>query len=166
MPATTSFGYVDSIDKAKSLAIPDLNWSVDFAVTKNDANEVVLTNKTSPLDQPETFRFGYQSIANIYNNTGIDPSFMAVSKRGVSLVSQVNDILRVSCNSEDGCKLVRIDLPIESHVVLKSPINEYITADVALAVVLRAVSGLFPTGSVEATRLNAMLRHALMPTGL
>lgn len=166
MPATTSFGYTDTVSKTKSLLIPDLSWSTDFAVTRNDAGEVILTNRTSPLDQPETFRFGYQPISNIYTNTGIDPSFMAVSKRGVSLVSQVNDILRVSCNSEDGCKLLRIDLPIESHVVLKSPISEYITAEVALSVVLRAVSGLFPTGSVEATRLNAMLRQALLPTGM
>lgn len=167
MAVTTSFGYVDTNTTPKNLAIPDLSYVKDFAVTKDDADEVIITNRTSPIDQPETFRFGYQSVANVYTNTGIDPSYMSVTKRGVSLVAQVNDILRVTCeNSENSCNMSIIDLPLTAHVVVKVPLSQYITADTVQTVVNRAIASLYDTGSTGTTRLDAMLRHALMPTGM
>lgn len=167
MAVKTSFGYVDSVTTTKNLAIPDLSYTQDFAITKDDADEVIITNRTSPIDQPETFRFGYQTVANVYSNTGIDPSYMSVTKRGVSLVAQVNDILRVTCEpSENTCNMTVVDLPITAHVVVKVPLSQYITAETAQTVVNRAISSLYDTGSTGTTRLDAMLRHALAPTGM
>lgn len=163
MAYTTSFGYTDTISTPKNIAIPDLDYANDFAVVRDDASEVILTNVTSPVDQAETIRFGYQNVTNVYNNTGIDPSVMATTKRGVSIVGQVNDILRVS--STDGtCCDVGYDLPIEAHVVVKVPLNQFVTSEVALTIVKRAFSTFFATGSVTADRLNALLRDALKPS--
>lgn len=166
MALTTSFGYSDTITTTKNIAVPDLDYDKDFAVVKDDADEVVLTNTTSPLDQPETLRFGYQNVANIYANTGIDPSYMSITRKGVSLVAQVNDILRVSCSDEGACNMNIIDLPVTAHVVVKVPLSQYVTASEAMKVVNRAVSSLYATGTTGTTRLEAMLRHSLMPAGL
>lgn len=167
MAIVTSFGYTDSASATKNIAIPDLSYTTDFAVTKDVADEVVLTNRTSPIDQPETIRFGYQNVANVYANTGIDPSYMSVTKRGVSLVAQVNDILRVTCESaENSCNMNVVDLPLTAHVVVKVPLNQYVTAETAMAVVNRAISSLYDTGKTSTSRLEAMLRHALTPTGM
>lgn len=140
MAITTSFGYTESVETPKNIAIPDLSFTTDFAVTKDVADEVILTNRTSPIDQPETIRFGYQNVANVYANTGIDPSYMSVTRRGVSLVAQVNDILRVSCAPTEGsCNMNVVDLPLSAHVVVKVPLSQYVTADVAMAAVKHKV---------------------------
>lgn len=164
MAFTTSYGYTDSITTAKNVAIVDLDYAKDFAVTKDSADEVVITNTTSPVDQPETIRFGYQTVGNVYANTGIDPSYMAITKQGISLVAQVNDIMRVTNNDENCCSPLVYDLPIQAHVVIKVPKNQFITSDVALQAAKRAFSALFATGSVTSDRLNAMLRDALKPS--
>lgn len=164
MAFTTSYGYTDSITTPKTLEVPDLDYAKDFAVTKDSADEVILTNTTSPVDQPETIRFGYQTVANVYTNTGIDPNFMAITKQGISLVAQVNDIMRVENNSEDCCSPLAYDLPIQAHVVIKVPKNQFVTADVALNAAKRAFASLLATGSVTSERLNAMLRDALKPS--
>lgn len=166
MAMQSSLGYTDSISTAKTLSVPDLDYAKDFAVTRDTPDEVIITNTTSPIDQPETFRFGYNQIADVYKNTGIDPSVAAVSKRGASIVVQLNDILRVSCNSETTCNPVQFDLPISTHVVIKVPVNQYINADLVKQLVLRNVAALFNTGSVTADRIDALLRHALQPTGM
>lgn len=164
MAFTTSLGYTDTIKTEKNLSIPDLDYANDFAVTEDSSSNLVLTNITSPIDQPETLRIGYQHVGNIYNGTNINPSYMAVTKAGVSVVSQVHDILRVTCEPETGCNPVIFDLPIKSHVVISVPLSQYVTADLALAVAKRGVSGLFDTGSVASTRLNQILRDALKPS--
>lgn len=166
MAMTSSLGYTDSVTVAKTLSVPDLSYSKDFAVTRDTPDEVIITNTTSPIDQPETFRFGYNNVADVYKGTGIDPSVAAVSKRGASIVVQMNDILRVSCDSETSCSPVQFDLPISTHIVIKVPLSQYITADLVKQEVLRNVSALFGTGEVTSARIDALLRHALAPTGM
>lgn len=166
MATKTSTGYTDSITTPKNISIPDLDYATDFAVTKDSASEVILTNTTSPIDQPETIRFGYQNVGNVYTGTGIDPSFMATTKRGVSLVAQVNDILRVSTDSTNECCGSTYDLPLSAHVVIKVPLNQNVTADIALTLAKRAFATLFGTGEVTSDKLNQMLRDSLKPTGM
>lgn len=165
MAITTSFGYTDKVTTPKNIAIPDLSYSSDFAVTRETPDEVILTNRTSPIDQPETLRFGYQTISNVYSNTGIDPSYMSVTRRGINLLAQVNDIFRISGDLGDANMSI-IDLPISAHIVLKTPLSQYITAQVCLQVIDRARASLCDTGSTGESRLEAMLRHALTPPGL
>lgn len=156
----TSFGYTDKVTTTKNLALPDLSYATDYALIRDDASEVVISNTTSPLDQPETIRFALSSVADVYQGTGIEPSFRSVTKRGESLLVQINDILRVT----DAEGQILYDLPISSHIVVKLPLNEYVTADVALQVVKRNISALFDTGLVTSARLNQLLRSSLKPS--
>lgn len=163
-----SFGYTDKLSATKNVAVPQLSYATDFSVKTDTPNEVVITNVTSPLDQPETIRFGIQNIRDIYNGTSVDPTAMSVARQGVSLVVQLNDILRVtpeesstSCCCGEGFQ----DYPISTHIVIRTPVASPITADVVLSVVKRNIAALFGEGAdVTSARLNSMLRGALKPS--
>lgn len=162
---TISWGYTDLITTKKQVSLPDLSYSADFAVKENTTDKVVLTNRTSPLNQPEYIRYGYQNVSNIYSGTGIDPSVMATTKRGVSVVGQVDDTISVTCASEASCDKT-IMLPVSAHWVIKTPISQYISTEMLLDLLLRAVSTAFATTEVGSNRLEAIIRGALKPVGM
>lgn len=154
-------GYTDSISATKNVAIPDLSYVADFAVTTDTAKEVILSNTTSPLDRVETIRFAAGDIKDIYSGTGIDSAYQAPSHKGVSVVAQVSDVWRYSDAADPSLPV--IDLPLEAHLVLRVPKTSYITADQFLGVTKRAFSLLFDTGSVTSSRLFEILKGALDP---
>jgi hypothetical protein len=163
MAITGSFGYTAEA-ATKSLTIKDMDWDGGgYAAVNKTADTTVITNTSSPLDQPETMRWSVQGIKNIYSNTGIDPAYFATSKRGVSLLAQVNDIYRL-VDSADAT--FRVDLPVSSHIVVKAPLADSLTADLILSVLLRNISMMFDTGVVTSTRLAQLLRSGTTPTNL
>ena len=167
MAKVTSLGYTDTsiegvtaVDFARGL----LNYEADFRVKQNQpGKEIVLTNITSPLDRPERLRIAYSEIPNIYNGSGIDPSISAPSKRGVSVLVQLTEVISIS-DSVDAD--YRIDLPVSYHLVIKVPNSEHITGDVIEAGLGRLLSGLYDTGDTTVARLGSILRGSLTPAGL
>jgi hypothetical protein len=167
MTKVINSGYVDTpVSGVSSLTFPRavLNIGSDFRVkTNNTGKEVVLTNLTSPIDRPENIRLAYSDIANIYSGTGVDPSLSAPTKRGVSILSQVTDVISVTDDTDAD---YRVDLPISAHIVLKVPASEYITANVVQTLIGRLLSSLFDTGVTTTSRLEAILRGSLVPSEL
>lgn len=167
MTKSVNNGYVDTpVTGVPSLTFPRavLNFQKDFRVKANNpGKEVILTNITSPVDRPENIRIGYTNIANIYSGTSVEPSVFAPTRKGVSILSQVTDILSVTDNTNAD---YRIDLPVSAHLVLKVPASEFITADVVQTLVGRLLSSLFDTGATSTTRLDAILRGSLVPAGI
>lgn len=166
MPKTTSFGYTDTAPTGgatKTLTRPNLNYATDYAKVEDSENKCVLTNLTSPYDQPESMRFELADIKNIYNGTSIDPSVYAASRAGISLVCQVNDILRVT-DTENST--FQVDLPISVHFVIKMPKSQYITASDIEKVVARCVASMYDTDSVGTSRLDALVRGSMVPSTL
>jgi hypothetical protein len=160
-------GYTDTpVDGVTVLTFPRaiLNIDKDFRVkSNNNGKEVVLTNITSPIDRPENIRLAYTDVANIYNGTGIEPSVASPTKKGVSVLAQVTDVISVTDTSDAD---FRIDLPLSAHLVIKVPASEYVTAAQVKVVVGRLLSSLFDTGSESEARLEAILRGSLVPTEL
>lgn len=166
MAKTVSVGYTDTpIAGVTSLEFPRglVNFGADYRVKSDTANEAIITNLTSPVDRPEKFRISYSDVSNIYTGTDIDPSVFAPSKRGVSVLCQLTETLSVS-DSTDAA--FRVDLPISAHIVLKVPASEYLTADMLQTVMGRLVSGVYETGSLTTTRIQAIIRGSLLPTDL
>jgi len=158
MTKTIDNGYKDTpIEGVSKLDFPRalLNLKEDFRV-KSDQNgkEVILTNISSPIDRPEKIRLGYNEISNIYAGTGIDPSVLAPTKKGVSILAQVTDVLSVT-DSQDAD--YRIDLPMSCHLVIKVPASEFIDAAKVKTQIGRMLSSLFDTGSLTESRLEAIL---------
>lgn len=163
MAKVISVGYTDTIAVAKSLSIPDLDYTVDFTPKSTKDGVAIITNVTSPLDRPENIRFAYSEIANVYEGTKVDPGYLGTSKRGVSLLCQVTDIYSLT---DDTDTAYRVDLPVSAHIVLRLPACEYITPDMAKALVVRTVSSMFGTGQVSSARIAALLRGSLLPSGM
>lgn len=157
-----SFGYTDSSKTPLSVSVPNLTYASDFSVRDEKSTEIIITNTTSPLDQPETIRFAWQTVGNVYNNTDIATENQAITRRGLQLLTQVNDIIRVTPDSESGHCDCAYDLPISAHLVLRVPLNNNVTADTVMQVALRCVATLFD-GSNSTSRLNSMLRGSLKP---
>lgn len=167
MSKSVSTGYTDTaIDGVSSLTFSRglVNFDADFRVKSNSpGKEVVLTNLTCPVDRPERFRISYSEIANIYSGSGVDASLLAPTKRGVSVLVQLTEILSVSESTDAD---YRIDLPVSYHLVIKVPANENITSAMIMTGLGRLLSGLFDTGVETTSRLDAILRGSLVPSGL
>jgi len=167
MSKVKSYGYTDTpVEGVSTLTFPRavLNFSTDFRVKSNQSGkEVILTNITSPIDQPEKIRLCYSEIANIYGGTGIEASVFSPTKKGVSILAQLTDVISIT-DSVDAD--YRIDLPVSYHVVMKIPANSNITADDVQTGLGRLLSCLFDTGDTSSSRLEAILRGSLVSSEL
>lgn len=167
MSTVVSLGHADTpINGVTALALDRaiLNFGKDFRVRSSDAGkELVLTNLTSPVDRPEKLRVAFSEINNIYTGTGIDPSVSSPTKRGVSLLVQLTNVMSITDSTDPD---YRIDLPLSAHMVIKVPSSEHITGGVVEDLVGRLLSGLYESGSVSTTRLESILRGSLAPADL
>lgn len=167
MAKVKSDGYTDTaIAGNPVLTFPraSLNIAADLRVKSNQpGKEVVFTNITSPIDRPEKIRIAYSDVTNVYAGTGIDASVLAPTKRGISILVQVTDVMSVT---DDADPDYRIDLPVSYHLVIKVPASEFITADEVKTGIGRLLSSLFDTGVSTTSRLEAILRGSLVPTEL
>lgn len=165
MAKTTSLGFTDTaVEGVSSLAFPRavLNLETDFRVKASQpGKEVTLTNITSPIDQPERIRIAYADVNNIYGGSGIEPSLFAPTKRGVSILAQLTEVLSVTDTVDS---TFRVDYPVSYHVVIKAPSASYITGPVIQAGLGRLLSCLYDTGSLTTGRLEAILRGSLLPS--
>lgn len=155
----TAIAGVTSLALARGLT----NFKADFCVKQDEPGEAIITNKTSPIDCPEKFRFASSVVKDIYQNTDVDPSTRAASRRGTRILCQLSDVYSLT-DSTDATFLV--NLPIEGHIVLTLPNDSNITEAMLLAFIGRLVSGLFETGSTDASRLKSQLRGAMLPVDM
>jgi hypothetical protein len=141
-----------------------LNYAADFRVKSNNAGkEVVLTNITAPVDRPEKIRIGYSEVSNVYAGSGVEPTISAPSKRGTQILAQITEVISVT---DDADPEYRLDLPVSYHLVVKVPTSQYITAADINTGLGRLLSSLFDTGVTTTSRLDAILRGALIPADL
>lgn len=166
MTKVLSVGYTDtaipgvtSLDFARGL----VNYKADFKVKSDEPGEVVLTNLTSPVVYPERMRISVSDVANVYTGSSIEPSLYAPTKRGVSLLCQLTEVLKVT---DSAVPAMEIALPVSAHLVIKVPNHEMITPAVIETLVGRLISGLYETGSSTPSRLTALLRGSLKPSDI
>lgn len=164
MAKVISAGYTDTpIEGVSTLSLSRaiLNFEEDFRVKSDQpGKEVVLTNITSPIDRPEKIRIAYSDIANVYSGTGVDASVSAPTKRGVSVLCQLTDIISVT---DDADPDYRIDLPVSYHLVIKVPASEFLTAADIQTGLGRLLSSVYDSGVSTTSRLDAILRGSLVP---
>ena len=139
-----------------------INFGNDFRVKTQSANELILTNMTSPLGKGETYRLLVNPVKDIYKNAGIDPVLYAASRRGVSVVNSLHSVYTVT-ESTTG---VTYDLPISGQIILKIPSDPLITPAITEDFLGRVLAGLYESGSATTARLSAVLRGSLKPIDL
>lgn len=167
MAKVKSTGYTDTpIEGVTSLNFTRglLNFEKDFRVKSDTAGqEVIITNLTCPIDRPEKIRLSYSDVANIYNGTGVEASVCSPTKRGVSILAQLTEVISITDSADPD---YRIDLPVSYHLVIKVPTSDQLSAVDIQTGLGRLLSGLYNTGSLDTTRLEAILRGSLRPTSL
>lgn len=166
MAKTLNLNYTDTaISGISSLNLPlsVVNFPVDFRVKVDDPGEAIVTNLTSPIERPETFRFAITEIRDVYKNTSIDANVAAPTRRGVSILCQLNDVYSITDSSD---ATYQVNLPMQGHIVLKIPSNDLITADVMKTFLGRLVDGLFNSGVVSSGRLASLARGSLLPDNM
>lgn len=163
MSKTLSWGFTDTpITGVSALNFPRalLNFEADFAERTQTDGNLVLTNITSPLDREETIRYGRSEVKNVYSNTSIDPKVQSPNRKGVQVLVKIEDTATVT-DSDDPS--YRVDLPIQTHVVIRVPNDALIDGTVVQTHLGRVVSALYSTGSTATTRIEKILRGALEP---
>lgn len=137
-----------------------LNFSADFSKLETKANQALITNSTCPLDRPETIRFAYTSIANVYSKTGIDPNYYGPSRKGFSVLAQVTD----SVTLVDEVSKKAIYLPLSAHIVLKGACHEVVNGQLMAVLLKRLIGALCEQGDATPdARLNSLIRGAVLP---
>lgn len=158
--------YTDTpVSGVTSLSMPlsVLNFPKDFSVKSEQPGEVVLTNLTCPTDRPERFRFAISEVADIYRGSAIDVNLYTPTRRGVSVVAALTEVLNIS---DDVVATYQAAIPVSAHIVLKLPNNALITGTEVKALVGRLCDSLFSTGVVDTARLDALMRGSLKPKGV
>lgn len=166
MSKVVNLNHTDSaVSGVSSLSLPIsvLNYGADFGVQDGNGAELHLVNNTSPIDCPETIRYAVSDVQNIYKGTTIDPNLFMDTKRGVSLLVQLNQVYNVTDSAVPAYNRV---LPIKAHMVLQIPVDQVVTADMVQALVGRLCSCLFDTGSASSARIGRLLRGSLRPSDL
>jgi len=149
-----------------SITAPMINWGADYIKSQNVPGSVVLAYNKAPIDAPQTVRFASTPIANIYQNTPVDPSYQLPQKRGLSLVAQLNQVVTVTDNADPS---FRVDLPYSAHVVLRTPMSSFLTEAQIWSILTRAMSCLVDKQTVANPyeyRLKQLLRGGLVPDRL
>lgn len=166
MATSVNVGFTDTAiagNPTLNLLRGSVNFGADFRVKSETSNELVLTNLTSPVDRPETFKFSFGEIANIYSGSNVDPSAYAPSKKGISVLASLSETYAVTDTVDPS---YRVDLPVSAHVVIKVPANENITAAMIQTLVARMLSGLYETGLTTTGRISSLVRGSLTPADL
>lgn len=166
MSKVISTNYVDTpISGVTDLKLDrgKINYKADWRVKSQLADEAKLVNITSPVPYPETLRFSVSDVADVYKNSGIETAAQGPTKRGKSILAQINENWTVTDSTDPS---FMVALPIQAHLVLKVPNYDLVTPEMVIALVGRLVSGLYETGSTSPARLAAMLRGSILPSDL
>lgn len=164
MAKVISTGYTDTaIAENPVLTRGKLNFTSDFRLGTTKSDQLTLVNLTSPNDRVEKALITVSDIKDVYQNTDIDPSVYAPSRRGINLYVQLKDTYSVTDSVDADFEQ---HLPISASITVRVPASQYLTAEHVQTAVARAVSLLYDQGSVTTTRLNSLLKGSLKPSEL
>lgn len=160
---TVSSLYTDTIQVAKNLPLPDLDYVHDFKKSSDEPTEASITNITGEaITSMEHIRIGSSPVNNVYAGTGVDFANMPSQKTGVQTMVEVSEIYS-AVNSVTGEEIL---LPCKGRVVLRFPTVACVTETMVQDLLSRTVAAALNTGAVDAKRQVQIARGALLPDGL
>lgn len=161
MTKSIATGYTDTAiagNPAMTVTVGKLNYLSDFRKSSVSPTEVLATNVTCPVDQPETIRISQKPITNIYANLDVDPSGYLPNKKGTATLLELREIW-VETDSVDAT--YRKYIPAKVGITLQLPQYAGVTAAMAQTLALRAFSLILELGVVDTTGMDALMRGVL-----
>lgn len=168
MFTTKSWGYTNSTS-TNTITVPQITWANEFAISnkKLTPNECNVNNVTTPLGQPESFRFACQNIKNVYTDSGISPNYQKQNKSGKSLVIQETSVQShktyEGTAENPGALIEEILIPYETHIVLKFLNDSLVSVSDVREALGRMLAGLY---NASDDQLDRLIRGAVKPQGV
>lgn len=134
MAKTSSFKFTNVTDSTVTVTPKKLGDVTNYAVQSNDANSVVLNNKTAPIDSEEILTYRSRDIQKV--NTDLNIQYPSPVKSGIQYQVMIEDTL---C-TEDATANFRVDEPIVAQLTIRHPKSGNITSDIVAQVVTRLIS--------------------------
>lgn len=154
MAKSIATGYTDTAiagNPAMQVVVGKLNFASDHRVVSEVPGEIVTSNVTCPVDQPETFRFSQKEIANVYAQTNIDPSARLSITNGKATLLELREVW-VETDSVD--TTYRKLIPVKVGIQFTIPSYGNVTQAMILTALLRAYGLIFETGTVTDVGVN------------
>lgn len=151
---TYSWGYSNSTASSKSAAMVALGLKTNYGLAEDTANQCLLTNTTSPIDQPEIVRYDFERQKVSVSDLANPPK----SRDGVRYVATVKDVYRETRDNGDV-----FDHPIQVSISFKHDTSINWTNALVLAALSRGISALYDE-TAEKWRFESLMRSALEPT--
>lgn len=127
MAITTSWGFTPTLGTRNQFegvnldAIAPQSWGL----VSQTANSKTFAAPGTPLDQPTTVTIQWRDVEDIYKGSGVNPAAQLTTRKGRVWTIFANLTLRCT----DSVSGAVSDLPLQSTVSLKTPLNVNITAD-------------------------------------
>lgn len=133
----------------------------NFKYVRDDPGETIRACIAAGLDQPSKIRLAFSEVANIFANSGIEPT-QGTSLKGSSLLCQLTETWKVYDDAD--ATVVPYYLPASAHMVIKFPNHALVTGTVVAALVHRLLGGMYPAAATSLSTVMApLLRGALKP---
>jgi hypothetical protein len=154
--------YTAQLSAATNTDVSDLQFNVislglatNYALVSEDANEVILSNKTSPIDEEEIITLKYKDIPKV--NTRCSITNPAVVKKAVSYTISIDNVKR----TENATLGTVVDRPVSAYLNIRHDKSSEITEDNVKEVLTRLVSIFFKDDGTF--RAPDFMRSALKP---
>lgn len=148
-----------------SQTITDLGYG-SFALVSNTGDQVVVNNTTSPIDRVEQLKYNIYPIPNIYKGTGINVTSQSPDRTGYRIVANIHETWAPVKETTDVDPAPGYLLPVACQISFSYPNNSLIQGSDIEALLLRTLRTLFDDTKTDATRLNHLMRGALVPSGI
>lgn len=156
MALTSSFGFTNKSEATDKIAHIAMRTKTDYSLNEDGPDRCVVSNKTTPIDQPELVTYQCGEIKKV--PTSIDVVNPAANTAGVQYGVRVDEVLRVTSTTNDS---FIEDFPIVMNITVKHPRCGMITSAQIDGVFQRLIGALVKADGT--TRFNDLMRSALKP---
>lgn len=158
MSKIVSFGFQNKSENTKVTIKPiQMNPVTNFALKADEPTEVVLDNKTCPLDQGEVLSYKCRDIKRV--STSQDVRYPAPVTSGVQCVVKLEEILTITDSENPN---FRVDEPIVIYETVMIPKSGNIDGSTIEALEARLQGALRKADGTS--RWGELIRSALKPT--
>jgi hypothetical protein len=158
MAKTSAFGFTNILDNAASIVLKSLGLVTNYSLSSDQADNVVLNNKTAPIDTEEIVSLRSRDIQSV--NTPLNIQFPGKVKTGIEYSVRVDAVLSTT-DSDDAS--FRVDEPMTCVITFRHPKSGNITEAHVLTLLTRALSALHKDGTNAGWRIGDLMRSAERP---
>lgn len=156
MAKSANFSFTNTTDGSNTVTPKALGLPTNYALVRDEADVVQVSNKTAPLDAEELIQFRSRTLPELTSFAHIqNPSPV---KGGIEYSVRLDEVLSITDSADAS---YRVDEPIICTVTFRHARNGLITNSVLGTVFVRAISALMK--STGTWRFEDLMRSAERP---